>query len=243
MDDFQKLANEFGLQTEDLGLSTEPLKNLGGGYYEHLLGDYIGLVGRLKIQFVDREGKKAEKGTAGAVAGYGGLQLLIMKNPEVTLIDNTFKLPTDTEYSKFIFNQYVTLEADRQWQNVQRLSDFVFNDHPELAVISGKRNEEEINLTNLQFYYGYPVKFTLEEGKKKGGRYISKGSLELLDHEITKEKIATRKTVTNSLYSQLDALLEIAKAKRDTEKAEGGGTDATPSSAESPDSFLPDFNM
>jgi len=241
MDDFKKLADEFGLQMDDIGLPEEPLKNLSRGFYKHPTGDYAGLVGKSKIQFLDREKKKVERGTAGAVAGYGGLQLIILKNPEGTLIDNTFKLPPDTDYSKFIYNIYLPLELDRQWQNVRSFAAFTFNGHPEFDIISGKQSEEEVNLTKLQLFYGYPVTFTIIEGKKEGSRFIENYSLQLIDHELEKAKVASRKTVTDSIYTQLDILLAESRAKREANS--NGGTDATPSSAESPDSFLPDFNV
>ena len=235
MGDISALMQDAGV--EDLGIGNEGIQNTGFSYYEHLVGEgYQAIVGKLIVTHIDRDGKKAEKKIEGVTKiGSVRAELMIIKDPEMQLVNEKMEFPADIPYGRLIFNQFVSLEGDKQWANVRAFIDFTVNGQPEAAVIQGKKNEEQVFVNNIQLYYGCPCSFTVEAGKKEGQRFIKSGSLKLSDHTtLTQDLLKKRKGIADSLKAKLSLYLDTQKEKNKASKKE---EDPTPS-APVQDSFL-----
>lgn len=215
MADVNDLLKNAGM--EDLGLGSEGIKNTGTTYYEHLLGDYQALIGKVIVTLKDKEDKKCEKGTPGAVIGTIRVQLLVIKDPEARLVDDSLNFAEDIPYGRLIFNQFIPHDPNMQWVNVRSFADFTINGMEEAAVIQGKKNEEQVFVNNLQLFYGTFCTFTIEAGTKKpGSRFITSGSLKLSDHSTLNEELMTkRKALADKLTNKLELHLETQKKKKD----------------------------
>lgn len=244
-DDVKNLASQFGVDMPDTGVPTK-IKNEGGGFYEHKVGKYQALVADFRVQFVNKEGDKCERGTPGSKPAYGMLRFLIVRDPDGQVFDNSFKIPENVPYGRMVYNQYIPLEAERQWQNVGLLKDFTINGNEQLNIVQGEKNNEDIYLNNLVLFYGAPIQFELEQGKKASSRYISRDSLILLDHNLTKELVQKRKALMDSVLTKVEQVAEKEKAEREAKKNENktdDGRAAAESEAENPDDFLGDFGQ
>lgn len=242
MSDVKNLAAQFGVELPDTGVPEKIKNEGGGGFYEHKVGKYQALIGDFKVQFVNKEGEKCERGTPGSKPAYGMLRFLIIRDPDGQIFGSSFKIPENVPYGRMVYNQYIPLEAGSQWQNVGLFSDFTVNDNPQLNIIQGEKNNEDVYLNNLVLFYGAPVQFELEQGKKS--RYIARNSLVLLDHTLTKELIQKRKVLMDSILSKVDQVAEKERAERESKKKENKtdeGRSAAVSDAEDPDDFLGDF--
>jgi hypothetical protein len=239
--DFNSTLTQYGIAIPDENLS---LKNEGGGYYEYLPGDYVGLIGRFNLSYVNKEKKKCEKGEAGATLSHANLHVLVVKDPEKSIFDTSFQVPKNDKtipYGRMVYNIYIPLISDRQWQNVNLFKDFTFNGKPELSVISGDKGSESVNLALLSLFVGIPVQFTLEAGTKQGSRFIKKDSFLLKDHQFpTKDLFDRRGKLIDSVFAQLAAILEEAKKKRDSESA---GEKVPLSDAANPEDYMGDYTV
>lgn len=220
MPNINALMNEVGV--EDLGLNQKGIENTGTAFYEHLVGNYQAIVGKLNVKIVDREGKECEKGSPGAKIKSVTLKLMVTKDPEMQLVDKDMKFPDNVPYGRLIFTQYVTIDPNKQWQNIGLFSDFTSNGLPEASVVQGEKNSEQIFPHNLQYFFGCPCEFTVTAGSKNlASRFIERGSLKLMDHAlITTDLLKKRKAVASALDAKLAVYLADQKAKSNAKKEE-----------------------
>ncbi len=220
MPDINALMNEVGI--EDLGLNQKGIENTGTAFYEHLVGDYQAIVGKLNVKIVDKEGKECEKGTPGQKIKSVTLKLMVTKDPEMQLVDREMNFPDKVPYGRLIFTQYVTIDPNKQWQNIGLFSDFTSNGLPEASVVQGEKNSEQIFPHNLQYFFGCPCEFTVTTGTKNpASRFIGKETLKLMDHVlITTDLLKKRKAVANALDAKLAVYLADQKAKSNVKKEE-----------------------
>lgn len=231
MSNLTDLAAVHGEDVSGIG----PIQNVGGGYYTHLIGEYQGLVSKFSITYKDKEGKKCKKDKPGATPAFAGLKLVILKDPEKGLVDNSLQLVGKEDIGRHIYNVYISLEPDKQFANVINLKDFTSNNLPEADVVQGKKNEEQIYLANLPLFYGCPIKWELIQGKKDDARY-SKNIL-LVDHQtLTQELLKKRKAITDQINATIDTRLEEIQAQRKAEKDKSAG-EGTPSEAVDTETF------
>jgi len=236
MSTFEELQGAHG---EDLSGIATVHNESSGGFYSHLPGEYSGIVSKLTVTYKDIEGKKCEKNIPGAKPAFAGLKLIIVKDPEKQLIDNSLNIDFKEDFGRLNYNIYLSLDPEKQWQNVRLLKDFVCNNLPEADIIQGKKNDEDVHIANLPLYYGTPVKWEIIAGKKNAdSRYIQ--NIELLDHQtLTKDLITKRKAVADSINAKLDEHLEKLKEERKAKKdSEGASGHAEESSAIDASSFM-----
>lgn len=214
--DFKSLASEMGVGD----LAEQEAITSKGGFFEHVEGEYQALVGKLEIKYKDVEGKACAKDKAGATKSHAIQQLIIFKDPNGEPINvKDWTLDPNSPYGRFIYNQYVPLEADRQWQNKNMYQTFVIEGHPELDVITSEGGNFKVNLANTVFYLGMPIKFIIGKSKNSKSAFLQEPNI--LIHNVSKEILLKRKQVIDMLYGKLDAIKEAEKAKRDAEKANG----------------------
>lgn len=230
------LENLAKIHGEDVSAIPVAIKNeSSGGYYVHLPGDYQGLVSHFSISYVDKEGKRCKKDIPGATAKFAGLKLVVFKDPEKQLIDNTLTFDQKEDYGRLNYNIFIPLDGDKQWQNIRVFNSFTSNNLPEANVIQGKKNEEDVHLGNIPLYYGCPIKWEIIAGKKEDSRFHQE--VVLLDNQtLTEELLTKRKAVADGINAKLDAYLEQLKAENKAKKETDKGK-APVSDAPDPDDF------
>jgi hypothetical protein len=208
MTDINDVMKEFGIESD-----VPKIKNTGSSFHVFEPGEYIGLVGKFNIQYIDAEKKKCEKDKPGAKPGYGMLDILVVKDPNDTvLINKDYSINQEVDYGAHIFKQYITLDSDKQWVNKQMFESFYIDDAP-IKVVIEDGGEYEIALGSLPAFVGMPCTFSITEGKKKNSRFL--GELELKIHTLTKELLAQRKKAVEKLY---EAILAKKPVKADKEE-------------------------
>jgi len=242
MSEFHELENQFGLDSQEPILGGEPIKNEGFSFYEHIPGAYTGLVGDLHANYVNKDKKKCQKDDPGAQLSSVYVRFLILQDPELKLINEQYKFISDVnDVGRFFYNQFLTLDPKRQWQNVQILNDFTCNENQAMNVIKGDKGSEDIYLNNIRFFKGVPITFEIETSEK-GSRYIKKDSLKVLDHSLTPQKYKQREILVNSLNQQIEEVIEENRKKREANKPQAGDNpNSTESEAQNPNDFLRDF--
>lgn len=212
---------DFNELLESTGIDAPVIKNTGEAFefYKHCLGKYSGIVGRVNIDYVDGEGKKVEKGTPGSKRkDFGMLGILITHSPDNHGFAPDFKIKEGQVYGEFIFNVFLTLKEDRQWQNKQFFDTFKIAGAPatDVVVITGAgKADYNINLNALGFYIGAPVTFELKQGTKN----VYLVDLTLTDNLLTKAIFDKRKAHVDSLYTSLDALRKKEEEERKSKQA------------------------
>lgn len=246
--DFMQLAQDFGISVEGMNLPGA-VENTGSTsfLYQHKVGEYVGLIGRILTKYKDRDQKPCEATVAGATISHAIQQILIVKD-EKQIILSDFSLLPDTEYGRFVYNQYITRDSDRQWQNARFYEKIAYTNAPILIVTGDiKKGDFIVNLNNAVFFYGAPVKFKLKE-TTKGSIYVD--SIELIDTVIDKAKMTNRKNVMDALYKKLEDKLDAEKKEREARRAAKNAdnkNEAVPQrnggEAESADSLLSEFGL
>ncbi len=238
MSDSTNILSSLGLEVDD-SLTVE---NKSMSMHEHKPGDYLAFIGNFEKRYYDVEKKRCEADTPGARLTSMQGKFIIIKDPDGQIMDASYQIKDDIEYGRYSYNIYVTLDADKQWQNVNIFQDFTIDGTDSAAVVQGEAKSEVVHLNNLAIYVGIPVTFTLESYTSKAGKesiIIKKGSVELRDHTINKETYAKRKALVDSLTAQLKARADKMKAERAAEKAQAGDTSA--STADTEGSFMGEF--
>lgn len=219
MSEFDDLAKEYNLDANDPSLA---VKNTGtGGAYEFPEGEYSVLFGDFHLKYKNKENKTCKKDDPGATLAFGMQDFIILKDPNKMLVDNKYNLVPDEDIRAYMYKQYITLKSDDQWQNKKVYSSCFVENVPQFDVIQNKDKQDfVIRLGVVKMYYGAPAKLILKP--YKGKMYLD--SVELSSHEISKEKLAKRKTLADNLYQQVDAKWNEYKAKKASEKkAEDNG--------------------
>lgn len=188
----------------------------GGGYYVHTVGDYKALFSGLRLHYKDAEQKKCDKDKPGAKLTGASARFLVIKDPELQLVDSKLAVDTTQDLGRLTYNHYLSLKEDDQWKHARALADFTINDMPEANIVQD--NGKKLLLQNLQLFVGIGVTFKIIEGKKEGSRYAS--DFVLADHSVlTKEKIASRSKVVDAIEKQLTEYAERLEKERAEKKA------------------------
>ena len=225
--------NEFDkLLSEDYDLDIQsPIKNTGTAFerFKHVAGDYRGILGRVKVYYKDVDGDRCEKGDVGATRDFAMADIIITKSPDGHGLSADLKIPVDTPYGSLIFKQYVTLEEDGQWKNKALFEEFGIKDNPKMDVVkygegfNSDPSDFSVDLSQLTYYLGMPVTFTLAISKK-GNAYIA--GLFLNNKELSVEVFQKRVKFMDALYADFDALLEKENTEREARK--GNKTEELP---------------
>jgi len=243
--DLDKLAVQMGVDMPQDALQDEGFKNTGFSFYQHKLGNYVGLIGKLGdaiwTKEVDGKNKKCEKGEPGAVKSYSMLPIMIVEDPEGKLVDDTFTPLPDIQYGKIMWQQYVTLNSEKQYNNKRLFAEIKYDNLPQLDIVQGGQNDYNIKLELLKhFYYGAPVTFTLDKTAKAKSAWIVEGTLLLRNTVLTKDVIERRKLVADSLMEKIQQIKEAEDAERKAKKGGAGaeGMKTSDEDAASADSML-----
>lgn len=219
------MANENVLDFNELleatGVDAPIIVNTGEAFefYKHSIGKYKGIISKLNIDYVNGENKKVSKDTPGAKQKeFGMLPILITLSPDNHGFAQDLKIKEGQVYGEFVFNLFVTLKPDRQWQNKQFFDTFKIAGAPatDVIVITGDgKSDYQVNLNALGFYIGAPVSFELKAGSKNV--YLT--DLTLLDNVLTKTKFDERKALVESLTTELEALRKKEEDERKAKKS------------------------
>lgn len=242
---FEDLAKDWGVEVPDVSQGT--VINTGSTYFQHKAGIYKVIILAFEEKWnKDDGGKKvaAKKGEAGAKP-YGVHRFAIVADPEGRLLKDDFTPNENVSYGQLMYNQYVTYDTERQYTNKQLYENFFIDGFPQLSVIQGNKNNFEVVLTNLGFYYGAVATMELQDeykGKKAKAAFIS--SLELDDHTLTKEKLAKRKVVADKLTAILNGLRDREEQARKDKKKDGqsGASQVAPEADTDGDDVLDKFS-
>jgi len=217
--------NEFDkLLSEDYDLDIQaPIKNTGAAFerFKHVAGEYRGIFGRVKVYYQNVDGERCEKDDVGATKDFAMADIIITKSPDGHGLDADLKVPDEVSYGSLIFKQYLTLEEDAQWKNKALFEEFSIADNPKMNVVNygdhfnSDPGDFDIDLSQLTYYLGMPLTFTVAIGKK-GSSYIS--GLFLANKSLTVEVFQKRVKFMDSLYTGFDALLQKENDARDAKK-------------------------
>ena len=218
--------NEFDkLLQEDYNLDIEsPIKNTGTAFerFKHIAGDYRGIFGKVKVYYKDMDGERCEKDGVGAEREFAMGDIIITKSPDEHGLNAELKIPADASYGSLIYKQYITFKEDEQWKSKVLFEEFsIVENAPKMDVVkygesfNSDPTDFSIDLSQLTYYLGMPVTFTIAESKK-GNAYIT--GLFLANKSLTVDVFQKRVKFMDSLYADLDALLEKEKDERDAKK-------------------------
>lgn len=197
------------------------VKSEGGfEYYQHPLGIYMALVGRLKIGYKNLNNEKCEPDEPGAYISYFNLPLWITRflgtttTPENKSLlepkDDKIIIPTVQQAAELYFNVYLSYAPKDQWSIHQKFSSFHLSGHENMSIVRqnpAKPTEKVTNFRAFPAYYGMQVKFVLDNAKSKTGKtYL--GSVELL----TAPRISG--TAMNQLEQDVQMMIEKEIAAR-----------------------------
>lgn len=241
------LAKNMGIELPDALNTDKGIVNTGFSFYKHKLGSYVGLMGELgdvvyTVEGENNKRKKVEEGTAGAVATYRMLQIMLLEDPDGKLIDENFNLLPDITYGRATWSQYIPLAGNRQYNNKRLFNSLAYEGVPQLNIIQGGDTDFVVKLDLIKhFYFGAPVNFNVTTSETSKSVWIEEGSLVLRNAKtISKELIQKRTQIANSLKESLAALREAEEAARKEKEKENAGSAMSPDSSgvESPDSML-----
>ena len=217
--------NEFDkLLSEDYDLDIQaPIKNTGTAFqrFKHVDGEYRGIFGRVKVYYKDVDGERCEKGDVGATRDFAMSDLIITKSPDGHGLDANLKIPANAVYGSLTYKQYITLDEEGQWKNKALFEEFRIDDNPKMDVVKYGENfnsdpsDFSVDLSQLTYYLGMPVTFTLATGKK-GGSYVT--SIFLTNKKLNVEVFQKRVKFMDALYADLEALLQKEGDERDARK-------------------------
>ncbi len=244
--------NEFDkLLSEDYDLDIQsPIQNTGTAFerFKHVAGEYRGIFGKVKVYYKDVDGERCEKGDVGATRDFALGDIIITKSPDGHGLNAELKIPDEVSYGSLIFKQYITFVEEDQWQSKGLFEEFTITDNPKMNVVKYGDNfnsdpsDFSMDLSQLTYYLGMPVTFTIAIGKKKGSSYIV--GLFLTNKELSVDVFQKRVKFMDSLYADLDALLnkesDEREAKKGTEQTEELPIDNTEVS--SADDILNDYD-
>ena len=189
-------------------------------YYNHPPGIYHGFIGRLTAKFKDMEGKKCGADVAGAKISHFILTLWITdylgtagkpeRRPNITVVDDKAIIPSGiNQVAELYFGLMISYEAKDQWKVHKQFQEFAIPGHDGLRIIKVDPSKPGTKVTNFQafpFYYGMPVEFTLDSGKKTGSTYLSEIKL------LKSDKLPN--AVVAGLEEDFNAILERERAAR-----------------------------
>lgn len=217
--------NEFDkILSEDYDLDIQsPIQNTGTAFerFKHCIGEYRGIFGKVKMYYKDVDGERCEKDDVGATKAFAMGDIIITKAPDGHGLNAELKIPTEASYGSLIFKQYITLEDDAQWKNKALFEEFAIANNPKMNIVHYGENfnsdpgDFSIDLSQLTYYLGIPLTFTVQLGKK-GSAYIS--GLFLSNKELSVEVFQKRVKFMDILYADFNALLEKENAEREAKK-------------------------
>jgi hypothetical protein len=217
--------NEFDrLLSEDYDLDIQaPIKNTGTAFerFKHIAGEYRGIFGRVKVYYKDVDGERCEKGDVGATRDFAMGDLVITKSPDAHGLDANLKIPANASYGSLMYKQYITLDEENQWKNKALFEEFRIDDNPKMDVVQYGENfnsdpsDFSVDLSQLTYYLGMPVTFTIAIGKK-GSAYIT--GIFLANKKLNVDVFQKRVKFMDALYAEFEALLEKETEEREAKK-------------------------
>lgn len=217
---------------EDLGyqLPSEvgEVKSESFEYYKHEAGVYNGFIGKTTVKYKNLEGKKVEEGTAGARPSHLILSLWITEflgtsqNPKnvpiLSVGEDKIHIPAGIQQAAELYFPFMlSLDPKFQWAIQSKLQDFNIPGHDNLRLVKvnpAKMTEKITNFQALPYYYGMPIKFTLDIGEKKGGIYLSK----IIQGDLAKR---VQQNLIMSLEEDFNALIQREIDARKSKKDDG----------------------
>ncbi len=222
--------NEFDkLLSDDYDLDIQsPIQNTGTAFerFKHIAGEYRGIFGKVKVYYKDVDGERCEKDDVGATKDFAMNDIIITKSPDEHGLNAELKIPDGVSYGSLIYKQYITLEEDGQWKNKALFEEFAITGNDKMNVVKYGENfnsdpsDFSVDLSQLTYYLGMPVTFTIEISKKNNAYIVG---LFLTNKELSVEVFQKRVKFMDSLYANLDALLNKESNEREAKK----GTEQT----------------
>lgn len=190
------------------------VKSEGFEYYRHPVGIYTGLFGKLTAKYKDLNGDKCEPTTPGSYISHFIAQILITKflgtssAPENKSIiapnsKGEFSLPSVNQAGELYYPLLISYDAKNQWK-VHRLFEKFLIPGTEFRIVKQNPSKPTEKITDFRAFpafYGCPVKFIIEAGKKTGSPYCSNIELGDLSQRVGPEEM-------NKLELMIDKLIQ-----------------------------------
>ena len=228
-------------ETKSLDLGMEQVESVfgevedKGGYYQHPVGKYRGVVGKLIPKYKNANGDKCEKDEPGATLAYAMQEIFVLANLDTNevFINDKLEFSDDCPFGAFKMTKYTNVIDSNQYFNKLFYADFWVEGDTEKKYSVVRDNVVSFPWIN-EIYIGTPITFdVVESEKKKGSYYVTE--VKLSNHSYTKDIIEKRKKVVTMLEGKWWELKSLQDDNKNSQ------TDEPVPEVQNPDDILGDL--
>lgn len=188
-------------------------------FFQHIEGEYKGMVGITEPRYIDVEKKTCEKTKPGATLANYTTPIFIIGSPDGHGLAPDFSIPEKVQYGSLVLNQWVEVnDKERQFQNFNLFKDFTLNNDPETSVIENLdhiiKGKYAVRFDRLKYYIGAPISFILTRGKENKAKNPYVTEVKLLNKILTPEVFKNRVEHVKALTAKIKALREQEEASK-----------------------------